>query len=270
VVFNLVESLDGSDRLIPLVPALLERMGQPFTGAPADALFLATNKPLAKSWLRAHGLPTPDWWRGEAPALSGAESRWIVKSVAEQASLGLDDGAVIRGVAAARGRVSASLARHGGEWFAERFVEGRELNVSLLTGPQGPVVLPIAEIEFRDYPEAKPRIVGYDAKWDACSFEYRNTVRRFLDGGVETGLVRELRRLALRCWEIFGLRGAARVDFRVDGAGRPWVIEVNANPCLSPDAGFAAALEEGAVPFREAVRRIVAGAWGPVGDGSDG
>ncbi len=270
VVFNLVESLDGSDRLIHLVPALLEHLGQPFTGAPADAMYLTTNKLIAKAWLRAHGVSTPDWWHSGAqlPA-TGVEQRWIVKSVTEQASFGLDDAAVVAGLGAARQRMAVSRSRWGGGWYAEHFVDGREINVSLLAGPDGPRVLPPAEIEFRDFPAGRSRLVGYSAKWDESSFEYRNTVRRFLDEREERALVDALRETALRCWEIFGLRGYARVDFRIDAAGRRWVLEVNANPCLSPDAGFTAALAQAGLAFDEAVSRILADAWRPAGSADD-
>lgn len=67
-------------------------------------------------------------------------------------------------------------------------------------------------------------------------------------------------RLALACWRLFRLRGWARVDFRVDADGHPFILEVNANPCLSPDAGYAAALERAGIPFADAVGRIVAAA----------
>jgi len=67
-----------------------------------------------------------------------------------------------------------------------------------------------------------------------------------------------LARIALECWRAFELKGYARVDFRVDQEGRPWVLEVNANPCLSPDAGFAAAAERAAVPYSHVIARIVA------------
>ena len=60
----------------------------------------------------------------------------------------------------------------------------------------------------------------------------------------------------------FDLHGYARVDFRVDGEGRPWILEVNANPCLSPDAGFAAALARADIPFHDAVARILDDALG--------
>jgi D-alanine-D-alanine ligase len=268
IVFNLVEGLNGSDRLISLVPALLEQIGQRFTGAPADALFVTTNKLLAKACLRAAGILTPAAWRrGDAAPAEPDDARWIVKSCAEQASLGLDDESVVTGVAAAARRIDDCAARFGGDWFAERYVEGRELNVSLLAGACGPEVLPLAEIEFDGYPPGKPRVVGYLAKWEPSSFEYRHTIRRFLDEHAERGLAAGVRALAARCWELFGLRGYARVDLRVDGAGRTWVLEVNANPCLAPDAGFAAALARAGLGFEHAIARIVADAHRPPADG---
>ena len=54
----------------------------------------------------------------------------------------------------------------GGEWFAEAYIEGREFNLSLLSGKNGPEVLPLAEILFEDYPPGKARVVGYRAKWN--------------------------------------------------------------------------------------------------------
>jgi D-alanine-D-alanine ligase len=114
--------------------------------------------------------------------------------------------------------------------------------------------LPVAEIRFDAFPADKPRIVGYAAKWDLESFEYRNTPRSFT---VEPELAERLRRIALDCWALFRLDGYARVDFRVDESGRPWVLEVNANPCLSPDAGFAAALAEAGLGYEAAVERLI-------------
>jgi D-alanine-D-alanine ligase len=264
LVFNLVESLDGSDRLSHLAPALFEHLGQRFTGAPADATFLTTHKLIAKTWLRAHAVPTPDGWCvGQAAPAADAGSQWIVKSMSAEASFGLDDDSVVTGFATVGPCIARSRARWGGDWFAERFIDGREINVSLLAGPGGPAVLPLAEIRFRDFPPGKARLVGYRAKWEESSFEYQNTVRQFLDEQVERELCKTLREIALRCWDIFGLRGYARIDFRMDASGRPWVLDVNANPCLSPDAGFAAALSQSGLAFSDGIARIVADAWTP-------
>jgi D-alanine-D-alanine ligase len=69
-----------------------------------------------------------------------------------------------------------------------------------------------------------------------------------------------LEKLAKRCWQVFGLAGYVRVDFRIDLTGRPWILEINSNPCLSPDAGFAAALKQSGLNFTEAISRIVTAA----------
>ena len=111
--------------------------------------------------------------------------------------------------------LEARRAEFGGEWFAERFVPGRELNVAIIAAPSGPRVLPVAELRFEGFPADKPAIVGYAAKWDVDSFEYRHTVRSF---DVEPALAARAERLALACWELFALDGYARVDFRVDAS----------------------------------------------------
>jgi D-alanine-D-alanine ligase len=282
VVVNLVESLEGRGHLIHVVPALLESLDRPFTGCSAAALGLTSNKVLAKRQLRAAGIATPppfddgvgahedatagrdggaahgeeDGAHDPRDAAPRQERLWIVKSVWEHASLGLDDTSIVTASAVADA-VAARRAEYGGEWFAEEFVPGRELNVALIAAGDGPRVLPVAEIRFDDFPEGKPRIVGYAAKWDTASIEYRSTPRAF---DVEPAIAHRVGEIALACWRLFGLDGYARVDFRVDAQGEPWVLEVNANPCLSPDAGFAAALAEAGVEYRAAIAGLVADA----------
>jgi D-alanine-D-alanine ligase len=271
VVFNLVESVGGQGRLVHLAPALLDSLGVPYTGAGTEATFVTANKVLAKRLLRGAGIATPRWLeRGELQRCREAlEGRWIIKSVWEHASRGLDEGAVVRGSAAQLlARLEERLPRLEGEGFIEEYIEGREFNLAVIAGPagrerdaratrDGPRVLPPAEIVFEGFGAERPRIVGYAAKWDEGSFEYQNTPRRFAFGAEDAELLERLREMALECWRVFGLRGYARVDFRVDERGRPWVLEVNTNPCLSPDAGFAAALEHAGVGFEEAVRWVL-------------
>jgi len=252
VVFNLVESLEGSGRLVERVPALLESLELPFTGCSAGAIGLTSDKPLAKRLLTQAGIATP-----QMLGAGTTGGKWIVKSVWEHASLGLDDDSIVDAASVAR-TIERRRTEHGGEWFAEQFVTGRELNVALLGQRAGPRVLPVAEIRFEGFPAAKPRIVGYAAKWHTESFEYRHTLRSF---AVESALAARVGRLALDCWELFRLDGYARVDFRVDERAEPWVLEVNANPCLSPDAGYAAALAEAGIEYEAAIDDLLRAAF---------
>lgn len=260
-VFNLVEAIDDCGQLVPIATALLDHLQVPYTGCSTEALLITGNKVLAKQWLRANGIATADWWDGASRLpVNPAPGRWIVKPLSEDASIGMDDASVVDDFSEVPGRVRERETLRKYRWFAEQFIEGREINVALIEGPDGPEVLPIPEIEFVDYPAGKPRIVGYAAKWQEDSFECRNTVRRFVDPVQEAALCAELARVSLQCWEIFQLRGYARVDYRVDAAGKPWVLEVNANPCISPDAGFAAALHQAGISYADGIARIVAAA----------
>jgi D-alanine-D-alanine ligase len=265
VAFNRVESLGGSDALAAAAPMLLDAMQIPYTGCSTDAIVATADKIRAKERMVRAGLPTPEWLTSDcefdATVLnSQAEVRnpqFILKSVYEHASFEMDDAAVI-GPAAVEEIVELIQKRSaqiGKQFFAERFVEGREFNLSLMGA--GPEVLPAAEIDFSAFPAGKPRIVGFGAKWSEVSFEFQNTPRRFDFSASDAPLVRWLKDLAIECWRLFGLRGYARVDFRVDAAGQPWILEVNTNPCIAPTSGFAAAMERAGLTYDEGIRRIV-------------
>lgn len=265
VVFNLVESLAGSDRLAHLAARLLDDLDLPYTGTHAHWLHLTNNKPAAKERLRAAGLPTADWILGQERSAAAAAPDghfappYIIKAVWEHASAGIDDHAIIRtgdGSTVAE-QIQSRSRQTGRQCFAERFIDGREFNLSLLANGSSPHVLPPAEIDFSAFPKGKPRIVGYAAKWDERAFEFENTPRKFDFATADKPLLDTLRGLALDCWRLFDLRGYARVDFRIDAKGHPWILEINANPCLSPDAGYMAALSRAGLPLDRAVEWIL-------------
>lgn len=260
VVFNLVESVRGSGRWIHLAPEMLENMNLPFTGGPSRAILETTNKLMAKNRLRQAGLPTPEWVTlNHASADITAETKYIVKSTWEHASFGMDDEAIltVRDVAELRRELEARTRAMGGEWFAEEFIDGREFNLSLLGNATGPDVLPPAEIVFPEFGPDMARIVGYRAKWVADSFEYSHTPRTFDLTDRDDDLVNHLTDLAKKCWALFELRGWARVDFRVDQNNRPFILEINANPCLADDAGYIAAARQAGLDYPHVVDRIL-------------
>jgi D-alanine-D-alanine ligase len=259
VVFNLVESAGAEARLASLAPALLEALDIPFTGNGNRSQRLTGDKLRSKRMLREAGLPTPDWLLPSdlSHNQTAPPCQWILKPVSEDASSGMDgESSVVEGASLAA-VLSDCRRRLGGEWFAERYVDGRELNVALLQGEKGPQVLPVAEIRFLDFPQGRPRILDYAAKWEPESFAYRHTPRRFDFDPSDTPLLRRLDDLGRACWDLFDLAGYARVDVRLDAEGEPWILEVNANPCLAPDAGFMAAAREAGLGFEDVVARLI-------------
>jgi len=262
LVFNLVESLDGEDELIALVPALLEALDVPFTGSGAAALALTGDKPRAKARLRARGLPTPSWRGPGAPAEPFAPGRYLVKPARRHASQGIDARSLVEAASpeALDAAVAARARELGAACFAERYVDGREVSVTLLGRDGALELVGIAEIEFVDFPADRPRIVDYAAKWEVGSFAYEHTPRRFWSPSREGPLYARVARIARQCAFDLGVAGFARVDLRVDAAGDPWVLEVNANPCLSPDAGFLAAAAEAGLDPEAVCAAIVAAA----------
>jgi D-alanine-D-alanine ligase len=259
LVFNLVDAVNGDGRLAPLVPARLDALGLAYTGAGTSAWLETLSKIGTKLKLAHAALPTPDW--SEDGTGLDPNARVIVKAVWEHGSLGLDEASVMAGAEAGQAIAERNL-RWKTEHFAEAFIEGREFNLALLEVPSGVEVLPIAEIVFEGFDPGVPRIVGYDAKWAPDSQAYIRTPRRFGLEQHEPQLAAELARLALASWTLFRLRSYARVDFRVDQAGAPQILEVNMNPCLSRDAGFAAAAAEAGLAYDAMVGRIVEASFG--------
>ncbi len=257
LVFNLVESLEGSDASAVAVPALLDGLGIAYTGSRAAAVAVSNDKCTAKRLLVRLGLPTPEWVDDRDDSLFCA-GRYILKARFEHASKGLEEGAIQRfpNIDAAREAVAAQSAKCCRPCFAERFIDGREFNLSILEGADGPRVLPPAEIDFSAFPAGKARLVGYRAKWVEDSFEFNNTPRQFDFPDRDQPLLARLRDLARSAFELFDLRGYARIDFRVDEQG-PWILEMNTNPCISPDAGFTAALDRAGISYTAAVERIL-------------
>ncbi|MCE5212010.1 MAG: ATP-grasp domain-containing protein [Deltaproteobacteria bacterium] len=259
-VFNIVETLDSRGCLIHFAPALLDALQIPYTGCGTQAVFQTSNKPLAKKIMRTHGIATPDWVEqdGFVSQHHNAE-KYLIKSSWEHASIGLDENSLVHYTDQADilKEMKVREGRLGGSCYAEAYIEGREFNVALISDKSGAKVLPIAEMLFQDYAPDKLKIVDYKAKWNADSFEYNNTIRKFDVQDDDLPLISSLREISLQCWNIFSLSGYARVDFRIDINGKPWVLEVNTNPCLSPDAGFAAALEQAGIKYHEAIGLII-------------
>lgn len=254
-VFNLVEAVWEKGELIYVMPALLNAFRIPYTGASVEAMFLSTNKVLAKDLMCSAGIPTPDYFSIHESARLDPGKSYISKPIWEEASVGIDNNAVftIQNKEKLKWLKNLSPQHH----FIEEYIDGREFNVSILSGKNGPELLPIAEMIFSDYFNDKPKILGYKSKWDTGSEEYKASTRAFETLKKEPDLKKKIDDICLKTWDIFKLKGYARVDLRVDLQGEPYVLEVNGNPCIAPDSGFVAALEKAKYNKKTMVKRIL-------------
>jgi D-alanine-D-alanine ligase len=257
VVFNLGEGLEGRLFEEARIAWALEAMGYRFTGSPGEAIALSTNKAKAKEALARAGVPTPPWKLLRDPAeVDGwqPDGPLIVKPVSEDASIGIGASSVVTDPHQLRERVAYILNRYRQAALAEKFISGREFNISLWGNE--PEILPLAEVDFSAFAHPLERIVSFAAKWEPDSFEYKNTPV-ICPAVVDPELKGRIEEVAKKAWHAIGCRGYARVDMRVDTEGNPYVVEINCNPDLSPDAGFYRAARAAGYTYTEMVVRIL-------------
>jgi D-alanine-D-alanine ligase len=241
LIFNLGEGLAGRLFEEVRIAWAIEAMGYRFTGADAPAIALSTHKARAKAALQRAGVATPAWRLFCDPsqvlpeALEGLAFPLFVKPGAEDGSLGINEHAVVHSMEELGARVTTLVESYRQAALAEAFVDGREFNISVWGNP--PVVLPLAEIDFVAAQNAEERIVSFKAKWEPDSPEFTGTPV-ICPARVSPELERRIADVALRAWHALDCRGYARIDMRVDRDEIPYVIEVNCNPDISPDAGF--------------------------------
>ncbi len=252
LIFNLAEEF-ADIRQAAYVPVLCESFGVGCTGSSTESLVLAQNKARAKAVLAAAGLPCPEGVCVEPGRSFDASALppgvYIVKPACTDASEGIEaDSVVDLPSIEAEALVRRVHERFGQPAVVERFIPDRELNVSVVEVGGRPRVMPLAEIDFSAFAEGKPRIVDYEAKWVVGSFGFNNTPRK-IPADLPEATADEVRELAVRAWTALDCRDYVRVDFRLDECGRPYILEVNPNPDISPDAGFAAAIAAGGIDY---------------------
>lgn len=254
-VFNLGEGVQGRLFEEARIAWALEAMGYRMSGSPGPALARSIHKAHAKQLFESAGIPTPPWrlYRDVSEVRDELGFPVIAKPVAEDGSLGIGPEAVVHDLAALRERVDHITAYYRQATLVERFIIGREFNVSLWGDP--PKLLPLAEIDFHDFADPLERIVSFEAKWDPASFAFHHTPV-LCPAVVSPSLERGICEAARTAWRVIGCRGYARVDMRVDEQERPFVVEVNCNPDLSPDAGFFQAVRSTGLSYAEMICRI--------------
>ena len=266
LVFNLCESLCGMARNELAVPAVLDLHGFPYTGGDTMALGMALFKPRTKDVLIGRGIPTPPYrvlaTAADVERVAGEplDFPWFLKLANEDASVGITEANVVADGAALAARATALLREFGEPLLAERYVAGREVNVTLLGSGDQLEILPLHEIDFAAMPGGRPHIVSYAAKWDEKHVDYAGTKPVPLRDA-SPALVARIEETARAAWSAVGLRDYGRVDLRVDAAGTPWVIDVNPNCDISPDAGVARAAASVGLSYPALISKIAELAW---------
>jgi D-alanine-D-alanine ligase len=251
VVFNMCEGIDGVATLESPVISVLELFGVPYTGSSSYTTAVCLRKNIVNAILEKAGLPVPRFAtiRRGSPLVSVGYPA-ICKPAAEDASLGVEQRSVVRNTRALAERVEAMLEGWD-EVLVQRYIDGREVNVGIL----GDTVLPISEIDFSGMPRGRWRIVTYRSKWDSGSEEDLGAAPR-CPARLPAKVAAEVRRVALRAWQIAGGHGYGRVDLRIDANGQPWILEVNPNPDIAPDAGLARMAAVAGMDYPALVRSI--------------
>ena len=260
IIFNMVECLGDSAIHEMHVAGIYELLGFQYTGAGPFALGTCLNKARTKEILAYNGIPTARFMLvGNMDQLSADDLALrfpiIVKPSAEDASVGIENDSIVYNFKSLYERVEFILTKFEQPALVEEYIEGRELNVSIL-GNNPSVVLPISEIDFSDLPSGKPRIVTYDAKWVEGTDEYNGTkgvCPALLPRSVET----KVKEMALKAFRLMECRDYARVDMRLSAKNEPYVLEVNPNPDLSDDAGFYRSAKTYGMSYADLVGSIV-------------
>lgn len=253
VVFNIAEGWGGRDRE-SFVPVLCAMSGIPCTGSDAVTLGVTMDKALTKRVLRDAGVRTAGFQRytgiPEEPPASGFPV--FVKPNCEGTSRGIFRDSLVMDMDSLRERVAGVLREYRQPALVEPYLAGRDFCVGLL-GNDPPAVLKTCEV-----------ILGHEDGIPFFSFEYKRRDTDILDmtPSVRTATIREMEDMALTAWDVLGCRDYARIDFRTDSDGVPYLVEVNALPGLSPVSGiFARQAAASGIPFGEMIGRILRRAY---------
>ena len=253
--FNLCESLAGDARLESAVPLVCELLGIPFTGSSPEALSSALYKDRVKRRLVAAGVPTP-----AACVMARADDPCdlpfplIVKPVREDGSVGITRRSVVHDEAQLRAVVAEVVLSLRQPCLVEQYIDGRELNVSLVGFPAARV-LPLSEIDFSTLASG-PSIVSYEAKWSEASDEFKGTMP-VLHPQLPSGVAARVRRVATEAFRAVGVRDYGRIDIRLGSNGTPYVVDVNPNCDLSRSAGMARAAAAVGMDYASLLKLLV-------------
>ena len=259
IAFNLLEGFDDIAIFDQNVVSHLELLKLPYTGCNPRGLLLARDKSLSKKLLAYHRIPVPEFevFRAGRPIRRPKRLSFplIVKSLTQEASIGISQASVVDGDDKLKERVAFIHESIGTAAIVEQYIEGRELYVGIL-GNQTLQSLPVWELFFSNMPPDAKRIATDRVKW---SVKYQKKY------GIESGAAKdlsdavgdEIQHICKRAFRALELSGFARIDLRLDDAGRVWVLEANPNPQIARGEDFAASAEKVGLSYETVLQRII-------------
>jgi D-alanine-D-alanine ligase len=259
VAFNLLEEFHGVSVYDQHVVSYLELLRQPYTGCNPRGLLLAHDKALSKQILAYHRIHTPKFTVYPLKRIVKPTKRLtyplVVKSVSEEASLGISKASIVTSDEKLKDRVAFVHEHVQSDALVEEYIEGRELYVGII-GNQRLQTFPIWELEFTKRAEGEPLIATAKVKWD---YEYQKKlgVKTHAAKDLSDGAVNAIIRQCLRTYRALFLTGYARIDLRLGEDGRAYVLEANPNPNLSYGEDFAESGEAAGLSYEALIHRIV-------------
>jgi D-alanine-D-alanine ligase len=263
LVFNIAESFGGKSALESNVAGLLNLLDLQYTGSSPAGLLLAGDKSLTKKVLLAHGIQTPQAatvFRGALDFAGELTFPVIVKPPQEDASLGISAASVVHGIKELFERIDALQSEYHQPVLVEQFIEGREFYVGVL-GNANAEALPVIEMDFSGFPDDKPKIASWEAKWgddgEGSGAEYAGS-RSIFPVGLDADLDERMKAAAIDAFHALRLRDYGRIDMRVSPSGEVFVIEVNPNCYLERESEFARAAKQQGLEYPQLLERLIA------------
>jgi D-alanine-D-alanine ligase len=259
IVFNLLEEFSGVAIYDQNIVAYLELLGVPYTGCNPRGLMLARDKELAKKILHYHRIPIPEFITVPVGRTvkrpKDLAFPLIVKSVSEEASLGISQASIVEADDKLQERVTFIHQSVGTGALVERYIDGRELYVGVL-GNKRLQVLPVWELNLDKMPDEARRIATERVKWSR-KYQLKYGVVSGEAKDLGEGMAEKIQELARRVYRDLGLSGYARIDFRLDPAGEVYVLEANPNPQIAKAEDFADSAAHAGLSYPLLLQRIL-------------
>ena len=259
IAFNLMEAFHEVGAFDMNVVSYLELLRLSYTGCNPRGMVLSRDKALSKKLMAYHRIPVPEFavFRRGLAIKRPRRLKFpvIVKSLTQEASIGISQASVVEDDTKLRERVQFVHESVATDAIAERFIEGRELYVGVI-GNERLQVFPVWEMEFSKMPEGVHRIATDRVKW-SVKYQDKHGIKTSAAKKLPNGMAEAIQRLARRVYRTLEMSGYARMDLRMDEDGKAYVLEANANPQLAFGEDFAESAERAGIPYEDLLQRIL-------------